>query len=168
MIRIAIRLLLLAVLLLVAMFAWHTSPSRIASSPKSKLYNGYGSTIETKIPETVEVPMVDVDDLEVATAVSRLSPDCPSIEVTGYARDGNVAAFAACLRAGNDPWIIEAPIDEKPKKWDLPGDSALQIASANGHLDIVELLVRRYGVSPNWGGRLQAVPVVAAIESGHY
>lgn len=123
---------------------------------------GYSSTLEDA-PEPEEKS--DAKPKK-AGLLSRLAENCPSRDVIDYAKKGDLEAFAECLRAGNDPWIVAAPSRRNPSGWELPGYSALFWAARNGHLDIVELLVDDYGVSPDWGGSFHAVPVVAAIKDG--
>lgn len=170
MIRTAVRLLLLAVLLLLAFIVFRVSRPGPAPGQGATPRNGDDRFIRDleEAPAPADAPLTDVADIEVATFFSRLAPNCDSNETIEYAKRGDLVAFAQCLRAGNDPWIIEAPTDEKASAWEFPGASALYIASANGSLGIVELLVRRYGVSPDWGGALQNVPVVRAIQENHY
>ncbi|MEM6456994.1 MAG: ankyrin repeat domain-containing protein [Acidobacteriota bacterium] len=165
MFRFAVRPMLVAALLLITTVACNTGDD--SGSSRGQLRDGYGSSIDSLPPEP-EAPTVDVATVETATVLSRLAADCPSLEVIDHAKKGDLGAFADCLRAGNDPWIIEAATGKRVRAWDEPGKSALYLAAAGGHHDIVVLLVDRYDVDPNWGGALQNVPLVKAIDEGHF
>lgn len=112
-------------------------------------------------------PAAKVSDSDTATILVGQVSKCYSNEAIDYAKRGNLEAFGRCLRGGTDPWIIEAPPENK-SYGNMPGTSALWFAAANGSLGIVKLLVDQYDVSPDWGGHQNNVPVVAAIQRSRF
>ncbi|KAN0074399.1 Ankyrin repeat-containing domain protein [Elaphomyces granulatus] len=67
---------------------------------------------------------------------------------------------------GTIQWAVDAA-----QKFKLISESfhiALQIAAMQGHVPIVELLLKVHGINPNFeGGRLQAAPLLLAADKGH-